>query len=67
MKLFELPPDLAKIVNLAVVHHPVSAARGLHRLMPQGGEIEYRQSPVTKHRTTVRDGVNATVVRAAVP
>jgi hypothetical protein len=35
--------------------------------MTQGGEIENRQSPVTKHRATVRDGVNATVVRTAVP
>src|ERR1700761_3143157 len=66
LELFELTPNLAKIIDFPVVHDPISPALRLHGLMSQGREIENRQPAVTQYRPAVRKSVNTAVIRATV-
>ena len=64
-QLFEFAPQLAEVVDFAVVGEPHAAALVTHRLPPEATEVQNGQPPMTQHQA--RRHEQATAVRSAMP
>ena len=61
----KLGAQLGEVIDLTVENDDVATARGAHRLMPGGREIEDREPPETQRQPAFRVGPHPGVVRPA--